>query len=328
VKSMSTYLKVDVPFRTQQFVILAAQTGNFHRAARTFGVHPSVVVRSIDRLETDLGAKIFERTRSHFTVTEAGKLFVNEIRDAINHVERAHDLLRYHSQIKLGPIRLGYSGYIQSRLIPVLERLELSPLTSSETTTTVATGINLSSATVGSRVLLQSGTTAQLIDRVQRGELHAAFGVQPLPERELWTESITKEPFCLCISKNHRLAKRPSVLAKEMDGEIVFFLPRATHPGLYDQTIEYIESTGAKPALREVVSLTHSMEFVAHNFGVALLPRSASRLSHMGVLFKPITDKLLWIETALFVRHKHADDRLRWFLPELLSQINNGLSER
>jgi type IV secretion system protein VirB4 len=75
-------------------------------------------------------------------------------------------------------------------------------------------------------------------------------------------------------------------------------------------------------------SFTHTMEFVAHNFGVALLPRSASRLSHTGVLFKPITDKLLWIETALFVRHEHTDERLRWFLPTLLSQVNNGLSER
>jgi DNA-binding transcriptional LysR family regulator len=227
---MSTSLKVDVPFRTQQFVLLAAQAGNFHRAARTFGVHPSVVIRSIDRLEMDLGAKIFERTRSHFTVTEAGRVFVREIRNAVTHVERAHDLLRYHTQIKRGPFRLGYSAYIQSRLIPVLERLELSPRTTSETKFEVNSDTNSVHLGGGSRILLESGTTAQLIDRVQRGELHAAFGIQPLPEKELWTEPITREPFCLCISKNHRLARQPSVLAREMDGEMVFFLPRAAHP--------------------------------------------------------------------------------------------------
>jgi DNA-binding transcriptional LysR family regulator len=325
---MSTYLKTDVPFRTQQFVILAAQAGNFHRAARTFGVHPSVVIRSIDRLEMDLGAKIFERTRSHFTVTEAGRLFVREIRNAVTHVERAYDLLRYHSQLKRGPFRLGYSAYIQSRLIPVLERLELSPKTSSENHVEVKTAASSAFLSEGSRILLQSGTTVELIDRVQRGELHAAFGIQPLPDKELWTEPITREPFCLCISKNHRLARQPSVLARELDGEMVFFLPRAAHPALYDQTIEYIVSTGAKPVLREVISFTHTMEFVAHNFGVALLPRSASHLSHTGVLFKPITDKLLWIETALFVRHDHTDERLRWFLPDLLSQVTKGLLER
>jgi DNA-binding transcriptional LysR family regulator len=318
VKPMSTYLKIDVPFRTQQFVILAAQTGNFRRAAQTFGVHPSVVVRSIDRLEADLGAKIFERTRRHFTVTEAGKFFIREIRNALTHVERAHDLLRYHSHIKQGPLRLGYSAYILSRLIPVLERLELSYQGAS----------HAHSLSGESRILLQSGTTAQLLEGVQDGELHAAFGVQPLPEKELWTEPITREPFCLCISKNHRLARQPAVPAKEMHREMVFFLPRASHPALYDQIIEYIESTGAKPALREVISFTHTMEFVAHNFGVALLPRSASRLSHTGVLFKPITDKLLWIETTLFMRRTNTDDRLRGVLPQLLSQVRNGLEER
>jgi hypothetical protein len=117
-------------------------------------------------------------------------------------------------------------------------------------------------------------------------------------------------------------------LARDMDGEMVFFLPRAAHPGLYDQTTEYIESTGAKPILREVISVTHTMEFVAHNFGVALLPRSASRLSHMGVLFKPITDKLLWIETALFFAPGPERRKMQWFLPELPLQIKNATLDR
>jgi DNA-binding transcriptional LysR family regulator len=325
---MSTYLKIDVPFRTQQFVILAAQEGNFHRAARTLGFHPLVIFRSIDRLENDLGAKIFERTRTHFSVTEAGRHFVREMQDAVAHVERACDLIRYHAQIERGPFRVGYSAYIHSRLIPILERLELPSPISSEKRFDVRLETGSLVSHIESRIVLHTGTTSQLIDRVQRGELHAAFGVKPSSEKSLHTESITREPFCLCISKNHRLARQPSVAAREMNGEIVFFLPRAAHPGLYDQTLEYIESTGAKPVLREVISFTHTMEFVAHNFGIALLPRSASRLSHMGVLFKPISDKLLWIETALFLRRDHGDNRQRWFLAKLLEQIKNTTLEQ
>jgi DNA-binding transcriptional LysR family regulator len=129
---MSTYLTTDVPFRTQQFVILAAQAGNFHKAARILHVDPSVIIRSIDRLERDLGAKIFDRGNNHFSITEAGGLFVREIHQAVTHVERACDLIRYHAQIERGPFRLGYSAYIQSRLIPVLEKLKLPSKTSSE----------------------------------------------------------------------------------------------------------------------------------------------------------------------------------------------------
>src|SRR6266851_376111 len=158
--------KLDVPFRTQQFVILAAQAGNFHRAARTLGIDPSVIVRSIDRLESDLGAKIFERTRNRFAVTEAGRFFVREIQEAVAHVERACDLTRYHAQIERGPFRLGYSAYIQSRLIPVLERLDLSFKTATEERFNSKGETKPLPLNMESRILLQSGSTIQLIDKV------------------------------------------------------------------------------------------------------------------------------------------------------------------
>jgi hypothetical protein len=48
----------------------------------------------------------------------------------------------------------------------------------------------------------------------------------------------------------------------------------------------------------------------------------------MGVLLKPISDRLLWIEAALFLRQDERDDRLRWFVPELLLQIKNARLDR
>ena len=109
---------------------------------------------------------------------------------------------------------------------------------------------------------------------------------------------------------------------------MVFFLPRSVHPGFYSRTLEYIASTGARPAWKEVLSFTHAMEIVAYNFGAALLPQSVARHSHMGVIFKPITDKLLWIETALFLRQDQREDRARWLLHTLLSQIRSASLDR
>jgi hypothetical protein len=50
--------------------------------------------------------------------------------------------------------------------------------------------------------------------------------------------------------------------------------------------------------------------------------------SDMGVLLKPISDRLLWIEAALFLCQDQRDDRLRWFVPELLLQIKNARLDR
>lgn len=322
---MRSLLQFDVPFKTQQFIVLAAQAGNFHKAARYLGIDPALVARSIDRLERNLGARIFDRNRHHFTVTPAGRFFIHEVQEAVLHVERACDFLRYHAQIEHGPFRLGYSAYVHSRLIPLLETLHLSVGLVQEPHLGKSSEAVMSS--VESGVLLESRSTLRLVDGVLRGRLHAAFGVLPLTEEDLWVKPITREPFCLCISKNHRLAKQPSVFARELDGETVFFLPRTVHPELYNRTVEYIESTGARPVLREVISISHTMEIVTRNLGVALLPRSVSRLSHIGVLFKPVTDKLLWIETALFLRQDQREERIQRFLNTLLARLKEDAPE-
>jgi DNA-binding transcriptional LysR family regulator len=312
---MHTDKKIDVPFRTQQFVILAAQAGSFHKAARSLGVDPSVLSRSVDRLESDLDAKIFQRDRRRFV------FFLREIQKAVAHVERACDLVRYHHRIQQGPLRIGYSAYAHSRLVPILEQLNLSPAPDNKRSgvpepTLIETGIRL-----------QSGTTLQLVDAVLRGELHLAFGVQPCFDEDLWSQPICRESFCLCVSKNHRLAKQPSVYAREVDGEVLFFPPRFAHPGFYDRIIEYIHSTGARPNLREVSSLMHTMEIVTHNFGVALLPRTVARFARTGVVFKPITDKLLWIETALFMRRDPNDERVQALHDAVLAQVKRGFTD-
>lgn len=306
---MRTNIVIDVPFRTQQFVILAAQTGSFHKVARLLGVDHTVVLRSIARLEKDLGLQIFSRNHTGFTITDAGIVFLKELQSAVEHVERACDLARHRERITQGPLRIGYSMYIHSRLIPILERMRFGAIP------------GLSHQEQG--VELRTGTTPQLVDAVLRGELHIAFGVQPAFDEDLWMKPLAKEGFSLCISKNHRLARKPDIMINQVDGEVVFWVPRSANPHFYDHTMEYVESTGAKPRLREVLSLAHALEIVAQDFGVALLPRSATRLTHAGVLYKPITDKPMWIESTFCRRRDVNDERIQTFLDVLLIQVAN-----
>lgn len=133
---MQTDWSINIPFRTQQFLLLAAQAGSFHKAARTFGVHPSVLARHIDRLENDLGVKLFDRDRNSFSITEPGRIFVREIQEAMTHAARAWDLTRYQASIEQGPFRLGYSAYIHTKLVPMLERLDFPDSTKQSDETT------------------------------------------------------------------------------------------------------------------------------------------------------------------------------------------------
>ena len=58
----------------RQFVELA-RTLHFGRAARACHVSPSALSRSIQRLEEQLGERLFERAHHNLTLTEAGDRF-------------------------------------------------------------------------------------------------------------------------------------------------------------------------------------------------------------------------------------------------------------
>ena len=57
----------------------AARLGNFSRVARELGTSQSAISRHMARLETRLGARLFERSRTGVDLTEAGRRF----RDAV-----------------------------------------------------------------------------------------------------------------------------------------------------------------------------------------------------------------------------------------------------
>ena len=58
----------------------AAHYGNFSRAAAELGTSQSAISRHMARLETQLRARLFERSRTGVRLTEAGRLF----RDAVH----------------------------------------------------------------------------------------------------------------------------------------------------------------------------------------------------------------------------------------------------
>lgn len=290
--------------QAQIFVAMIAEEGSFSRAARKLRTSQSSLTRRITELEKTLRLKLFERSTRKLELTGVGRIVLPEIQLALRHSERAWELARYWGRLQRGPIRIGYSSYVNGALLRKLHDLDFSELEAQRT---------VSEEPPQPRLVLESRPTPELVEGVLRGKIHVAFGVHPSEDQELWVEAVAREPFCLCIPKNHKLARRPSISARDVHGEFLFWIPRDMNPAFYDSIVEYIESTGAEPVYQEVRSATHAIEIVSHGFGLALLPSAAARLSHAGVVFRPITDRFLQIETSMFARR----ERLRGNLQDL-----------
>ena len=74
--------------------LLVARTGSFAAAARKTGVDPSSVSRQVAALEDELGIRVFERTTRRLDITEAGQLYLDRARPALEAMDEAADAAR------------------------------------------------------------------------------------------------------------------------------------------------------------------------------------------------------------------------------------------
>jgi DNA-binding transcriptional LysR family regulator len=299
------FMQNKYPLEINILVVVIAQEGNFIRASRKLGVTPPSLTRKVLTLEKSIGVKLFDRSTREVQLTTAGRLFVQESSIAILHAERAWDLAQFQARIELGPYRIGYSPYTHSAFLPLLNGLKPSHASTEEQPA----------------IVLETANTLELVERVLRGKLHAALGVGPISDEDLWVQRVGREGFSVCLPRNHRLAQKSGVTVPDLDREMVFWMPRSLQPRFYGRVMKYIASLGIQPLFKEVKSEAHALEFASHGFGIALLPRSTSHISHAGTIFRPLTDRYLAIETVLFMRRDQRYGDLKNLVDDLLTRL-------
>ena len=240
----------------QVYVATIAEQGSFSRAAKLLKTSQSFLTRKIGNLEKTLGVKLFDRSTRKLVLTPAGNLLLPEIQTSLRHAERAWNLAHFYMRIWKGPLRIGYSPLISSNTLMSLYRLDLSELEAGR--------IGASLDIPEPRAVLESATAEKLVDLVLRGELHAGVGVMPVEETGLWVETLMREPFCVCVPKNHRLAQRQAVAIRELHGQVLYWIQREFNPLFYDLVTEYIQSTGAELVYQPICSITQAIEVVSH----------------------------------------------------------------
>jgi LysR family transcriptional regulator, benzoate and cis,cis-muconate-responsive activator of ben and cat genes len=282
--------------------LVLAEEGNLIRTAERLHTSHSNVGRKVKTLQKDWGVELFRRNLTGFELTDEGRTAVREIRTSLEHIQRGFDRALYSAAKNRRPFRIGYSLYVHEKVLLFLQR-QGAP----------GTGF--------SHFRLRADTTTQLIPRVLRGELHVGFGVMPISDRDLWVAPVTHEYFSACIPDAHPLKNRTRLAARDLANETLYWVPRSVHPAFYDQVSDYLHGVGHHTDnLQEASAITQGIDLAAHNLGVALVPQSAARFQRSGVLFKPLTDKLIQIETALFVRR----DKMHG---DVLEFVNTALSE-
>lgn len=186
----------------RSFIVLAQEL-HFGRAARRLHIVQSALSKQMKILEEEVGCRLLNRNRRGVALSEAGRLFLAEAEQVINHVERAVEVARRAGLGQLGRVRIGYSASAvhSGVLARALTRIE-QQLPEVE-------------------VILERVEPWQQTERLLANEIDFAIGPRPLEEtsRGLYIHSLAELEICVALSSRHPLATRDALCGNDLKDE-------------------------------------------------------------------------------------------------------------
>jgi DNA-binding transcriptional LysR family regulator len=109
-------------------VVAIARRGTFRAAAIDLGISTTALSNSIGKLEAGLGVRLFNRTTRSVSLTDAGKLFVEQIGRPLQDLFDGLDIVRSQRDTPSGTIRINAAPFAARSIMPlVLEFLRRYP---------------------------------------------------------------------------------------------------------------------------------------------------------------------------------------------------------
>jgi len=111
---MSRWMQMEVFIQT-------AEQGGLNRAAEALGISTSAASRHLAALERRLGARLFQRTTRHLSMTEAGHHYWQHAREALQQLKEAEASVREMVLRPTGLLRIGASlSFCLEHISPLL----------------------------------------------------------------------------------------------------------------------------------------------------------------------------------------------------------------
>jgi DNA-binding transcriptional LysR family regulator len=298
---MTTGRRVDVSrieLHRLRYFIAVAEELNFGRAANRLNIAQPPLSQQIAKLEAEIGAQLFHRTKHSVALTVVGALFLKEAQATLDQAARAVDVARRAARGEIGEISIGYSAAADlealPRLAPAFRRL-------------------YPDARLHFRLLYQ----AEQIAALRNGTIDVGFLRLPLAEadaHDLDIATIIREQMVAILPEGHRLARRAAVDIADLAEDRYLVFPRRLSPGYFDAIIRAFADAGLNP---EVVQLADHPQFnlslIAMGEGVSMLGDSIRRLRREGVVYVPMAPNPFVAEMGMISRKGDRSEPLARF---------------
>ncbi|TWF49435.1 LysR family transcriptional regulator [Neorhizobium alkalisoli] len=309
-----------IELRHLRYAVTVADEGHVTRAAERLGIQQPPLSQQIARLETMIGAPLFNRLPRGVELTDAGRIFVERARVILADVDLAVESARRHALGEQGRLAIGYTS--SSALHPmVTSTIRLLGEKSPDVTLT-----------------LDETSSPDLIEGLHAGLLDVAFvRSKTLEQRGLVVSRILDEEMLVALPERHPLvtasgAPSAPIALSKLASEAFILYRRRSGPGLYDGIIAACLAAGFSPHIRhEAPRLLSTLGLVAAGLGISIIPASMAQLGTKGIAYLRLgTDTDLVAPLHLVHRYGRPSGPLKLFLEivgrERLKQNTSGQS--
>lgn len=273
--------RINFDLQQLQAFVAVAERGSFRVAADQIHLSAPALSRRIDKLETILGARLFNRTTRTVELTPLGRVFLERARAALDDLETA--------MLGIADIAASRSGSVTVACVPSAA-IHFLP--------TVVRSFSERFPLIRIRVIDEAAD--QVLASVVSGE--SDFGIsflgRQLPGVDF--DPIHTDPFVLAMLREHPLAKRKTLAWSDLGGERLIAVARSS--GNRQLLDDAMAKAGLNPSYRfEVSHIATLLGMVDAGLGLAAVPRLALAPAHptlVGVaLRQPAVSRVLGLTT-------------------------------
>lgn len=263
---------MDVDTRLLRYAVAVAREGSLTRAAEHLFVSQPALTKQIRRLETDLGVRLFDRSKEGMALTEAGRVLVDRAALLLDDWEALVRDTRRTAGRADRVLRVGFVASAANEATPGIIAAfgRLRP---------------------DWRVDMRQASWSTPAAGLATGDVDAAFVRLPFPGQErLSLRVLFTEPRCVALAAGHPLAERPEIAFRELWDEPFVTAPAATG-SWRDHWLATDEREGRPVRVGAVTEHPDDwLSAIANGYGIALAPASAARFyARPGVVYRPVT---------------------------------------
>jgi len=264
--------------------------------------------RRIRKLEDEIGAELFRRSRRRVILTPAGAELLRRSLHIIEEAEATIVATRRAARGLAGQLRIGFVSSALYSIVPEIVRRFSAKYPAVELS------------------LHEAPTTSQL-PLLEHHEIDVGLLRAPATHRYLRTTTVLRERLVVISPSGNEISKKTKLALHELRDEDFVMYARQTVPRLRDLVIQHCESAGFSPRIaQDATQIPMIISLVEAGRGVALVPESSRIAIRPGVSVAVLED-IIEIELLVATTREESSSLVQAFV-HTASEVGRRAAER